>query len=354
VNGTGGTGATGTGGSGAGGSAGGGAGGSGGGGAGGSGGGAATGGDGGSGSSSPAATTGGGCEVEDCCLDDPDKTSPGQCGCDVADTDSDGDGSADCVDQCPDDADKSEPGECGCGIPDEDTLESAGCVALKNGIVHRYSFNGEGAAADSQGDANGEIVGTTLTGDGSVVLSPESGEQYVTLPAGIVSSLTSASLEAWFTWDGGPMWTRLIDFGSTVEGVPGESGTGQTFILFTPSGGAVPGHPYATFNAGDAATEVSCTTNTTLSTGVMHHVVLSLDTGQDTLALYIDGALACAKSLIFELPEIDDVNCWLGRSQYTSDTGFAGSVEEFRIYDLALTADQVLLSFDSGPEPAFL
>ena len=35
------------------------------------------------------------------CLSDPNKTGPGQCGCGVADTDSDADGTADCIDECP-------------------------------------------------------------------------------------------------------------------------------------------------------------------------------------------------------------------------------------------------------------
>jgi len=39
--------------------------------------------------------------AEDNCPFDPDKTEPGVCGCGVADTDSDGDGRADCIDNCP-------------------------------------------------------------------------------------------------------------------------------------------------------------------------------------------------------------------------------------------------------------
>lgn len=56
--------------------------------------------------------------VVDDCPDDPAKTEPGICGCGVADTDTDGDGSADCVDLCPDDPAKTEPLECGCGARD--------------------------------------------------------------------------------------------------------------------------------------------------------------------------------------------------------------------------------------------
>jgi len=55
------------------------------------------------------------------CPFDPDKMAPGQCGCGVPDTDSDGDGTADCIDDCPDDANKVSPGQCGCGEPDTDS-----------------------------------------------------------------------------------------------------------------------------------------------------------------------------------------------------------------------------------------
>jgi hypothetical protein len=62
---------------------------------------------------------------EDCqldnCPDDPDKMIPGICGCGVADTDSDEDGTADCNDNCPDDHFKTDPGICGCGVLDIDS-----------------------------------------------------------------------------------------------------------------------------------------------------------------------------------------------------------------------------------------
>ncbi|MBN1492339.1 MAG: hypothetical protein JXA69_20670 [Phycisphaerae bacterium] len=39
--------------------------------------------------------------IVDLCPDDPNKTEPGDCGCGVPDTDTDGDGVADCIDNCP-------------------------------------------------------------------------------------------------------------------------------------------------------------------------------------------------------------------------------------------------------------
>ena len=58
--------------------------------------------------------------ISDLCPDDPNKTEPGICGCGVPDTDSDGDGVADCNDLCPNDPNKIEPGICGCGVSDTD------------------------------------------------------------------------------------------------------------------------------------------------------------------------------------------------------------------------------------------
>ena len=54
------------------------------------------------------------------CPYDKGKTLPGQCGCGIADEDSDKDGTADCNDKCPMDPKKIEPGSCGCGVVDAD------------------------------------------------------------------------------------------------------------------------------------------------------------------------------------------------------------------------------------------
>lgn len=68
----------------------------------------------------------------DQCPDDPDKIAPGDCGCGVADTDSDGDGTADCIDTCPNDPDKVSSGICGCGVADND-LDLDGVVDCNDG-----------------------------------------------------------------------------------------------------------------------------------------------------------------------------------------------------------------------------
>ncbi len=58
---------------------------------------------------------------DDLCPEDGNKTEPGTCGCGVADDDSDGDGTEDCIDGCPNDPNKTDPGVCGCGVADVPT-----------------------------------------------------------------------------------------------------------------------------------------------------------------------------------------------------------------------------------------
>lgn len=60
-------------------------------------------------------------QVDDC-PDDPEKTTPGVCGCGQNEVDTDGDGLEDCIDLCPLDENKSQPGDCGC-----EQLEVPGC-----------------------------------------------------------------------------------------------------------------------------------------------------------------------------------------------------------------------------------
>jgi len=63
---------------------------------------------------------------EDACSDDPNKTEPGICGCNVSDTDSDSDGTADCVDACPANPSKTTAGGICGGCEDESDSDGDG------------------------------------------------------------------------------------------------------------------------------------------------------------------------------------------------------------------------------------
>ena len=101
----------------------------------------------------------------DGCPADSNKTEPGACGCGVADTDSDSDGTADCSDLCPSDPNKTQPGTCGCGVADTDSDADGradcidNCPAIANADQRDCNGNSIGdvceIAAGSSPDCNG-------------------------------------------------------------------------------------------------------------------------------------------------------------------------------------------------------
>ena len=79
-----------------------------------------------------------------------------------------------------------------------------------------------------------------------------------------------------------------------------------------------------------------------------------LNPGGGAVALYIDGALVGSVASTVPLAELRDGDNWLGRSQVSSDPGLNASMSELRIYNRALSADELQTSAQAGPNPAFL
>ena len=72
--------------------------------------------------------------------------------------------------------------------------------------------------------------------------------------------------------------------------------------------------------------------------------------GGAELRYYRDGELIAESGTNLQPSELNDVNNWLGRSNWTNDANFEGSYDEFRIYDTALSHDEILGNIDAGPE----
>jgi hypothetical protein len=292
---------------------------------------------------------------QDCCDDDPDKVEPGQCGCGVEDTDGDADGTADCVDGCPTDMAKSEPGICGCGRPDQDTGGLTSCAGLVSALVHRYRFGGSGTdVTDSFGSADGEVINTTLTDTDQLDLAGGISDEYVALPSGLLSSLTDATIEVWLRWDGGSAWQRIFDFGDNDASSQGDQGVGQNYLFLTPRSASGSGTLRVAFTTNGSGNETRLNASQALSSGGIHHVAVVFDASGGQLRLYVDGAPVAMTALSGSLAALRDDNNWLGRSQYSNDPSLEGSLHEVRIYGEALEDEQIELSFDDGPDPAYL
>lgn len=245
---------------------------------------------------------------------------------------------------------------------------------LVGGPVHRYSFNEpantsiEGAQIrDSVGTAHGTVQGLdgAFTGSRLVLPGGSSSEfAYADLPNGLVSGNSTNNggtgeftFETWVKITGSRTWSRIFDFGSSSPGGdegevigPGGGGNGLDYLEYSaqidadvnnrrleirnedPAGGGIvtADVPTATFN-----TDV--------------HVAVTWDERTGRIELYENGSRIGGLVTDDALSDLNDVNVWLGRSNWTADQNTQGEYDEARFYNSVLTPGEVLGNFYAGP-----
>ncbi|WP_437976966.1 LamG domain-containing protein [Sorangium sp. So ce295] len=229
---------------------------------------------------------------------------------------------------------------------------AAPCDALPS-LAHRYTFDGVGTVvADTVGGADGEIFGgASLDGGGGLTLDGE--DDYVDLPAGLLSGLRDVTVMVWVARNGGGAYLRVVDFGvgSTGENpVEGDSSVGRSYLVITPSTGFDPPGIAAFASDSGAAGQVQVTTAPTLDDAEIHQLAAVFDGAAGTLSLYLDGALLGSTPVGFPLSAIKDANNWLGRSQFDQDPYFGGRYDELRLYRGALAGCAIEAAWRAGPE----
>jgi hypothetical protein len=261
------------------------------------------------------------------------------------------------TDECPDDPDKLAPGDCGCGIPDAEMPTHADCHTIEALLIHRYDFEGSGTTVkDRVGTADGVIArGATLSklnGEGVALLGGGEIGPYVDLPNGLISSLKNVTIESWVTWGGGNNWQRIFDFGDSNNATPENNpADGKSYLFVTPKSGY--GAAMVGYSVSGVAQELPIKASAAVRQSLSQVVVVA-DDDANKLVLYVDGTKAAEGSWTGTLAAINDVNTWLGRSQYINDPELNAVFHEFRIYNAALTAAQVTSTFHGGTDPAFL
>jgi len=241
--------------------------------------------------------------------------------------------------------------------------------------IHQWSFNETSGTeiADEIGGAHGEVIGNGWTlGGGELTLpgGPSQSAPYADLPNGLISSLTDVTFEGWATLDGSQSWARLFDFGSSTGGelfAPGGGGNGLDYIILSASRGSNNNQQRAETRNEDGAGIITngpsgrqwtSDSNEATSLGEPFHFALVFDAdgaGPNTASMdtYRNGVKVADGTSEIQLGHINDVNNWLGRSNWVNDANFQGSYDEFRIYDVALEEGEVEASFNDGPDIEF-
>ena len=87
-------------------------------------------------------------------------------------------------------------------------------------------------------------------------------------------------------------------------------------------------------------------------TDVLAQIVVTHDPAGDGLVLYVDGVRHGSEAATALLSDMVDHNNWLTRSNFANDDNLAGGFDDVRIFDVALTDEEVALAFTRGPARA--
>lgn len=212
-----------------------------------------------------------------------------------------------------------------------------GLGSYTSALVLRYDFAGSGTQVEDRvGDANAQVVGgARLDPDGQLDLDGRN--DYVDLPNGVLSSLDDASIVVWFEWLGGFCWERVFDFGSNDRGEDLQ-GNAITSLFFTPK--PCGGETRSVLMA-ELGGRRGTLTGTPVSAGRTTMVAVTYEGRTKQVRLYQNGLLQSQGYARFTLTQINDINSWLGRSQWIQDVFARIRYDEFRIYGSALGPDEI-------------
>jgi hypothetical protein len=153
--------------------------------------------------------------------------------------------------------------------------------------------------------------------------------EYVTLPAGIVSGLHDFTVSAWVNPRADTAWSRVFDFGT---------GTG-VYMFLTVSAGGGPVR-FAITTGGSGAEQQLNAPSGQLPLNTWTHLAVTLSGTTGTL--YINGNPVATNTNMTLNPSSlgNTTNNWIGKSQF-GDPNLNAAVDDFNIYSRALSASEV-------------
>jgi hypothetical protein len=220
-------------------------------------------------------------------------------------------------------------------------------------VWYKFDETSGTTAADSSGNArNGTLTNvgsgsatfsaTHQVGTGAVNLNGSNATNgaYINVPASLnaMGATTAVTLAAWVNISNGMdrPWARIFDFNNT-------SMTGYMFLT-TYQAMTTPNSVRFAITKTDNANEQQISGTARLSTNAWHHVAVVLGAGSPyTGTLYVDGAAVGTNAAMTLRPSDigNTTNNWIGRSAFTADPYLAGLVDDFRVYNRALTAAEI-------------
>lgn len=210
----------------------------------------------------------------------------------------------------------------------------------EKGLVARYTFdenifdetdNQMDAVCDNETPTWGTTTLSKKQGTASIYLNDkESSKHYISLPYQ-VGNKREMTIATWVRWRGGKVNQRIFDFGG---------GPDQYFAL-SPKGSS----NTMTFTIKKGDQEQALSAPSALGTSVWRHVAVTFS--DEGVKLYLQGQeVASSEDITLRPSDIQPGLCYLGRSQSSSDPYFYGYLDDFCVYNYALTPEEIAIVMD--------
>ena len=212
--------------------------------------------------------------------------------------------------------------------PGDTTLNVTSTTGMNVGDPVVIDTGGHAESATIVDIPAGGASGPRVAGKLGNAVKLNGADEYVALPAGIVSALTDYTISAWVNPASDDTWARIFDFGT---------GTAVNMFLTVNGGGS--GLRFAITGGGNGV-EQQLTGGGQLPLNTWSHVAVTLSGTTGTL--YLDGvAVATNPTMTLTPSALGNTNQnWIGRSQYP-DPYLNATVDDFNIYNRALSAADV-------------
>ena len=207
----------------------------------------------------------------------------------------------------------------------EASAEISATANADNALIAHYDFE------DNTNDATANTLDAVTAGStsysslmkksGKKSLYLKGSDSYLTLPPS-VGNLSEMTIAMWVNINNTNSWQRIFDFGN---------GTDQYFFL-TPSNGNE--MRLVLKNGGEEQI-----LSTTKSTTGWHYIAVTL--APNAVTLYVDGKATNSTSITLRPSDFHPKRNYIGRSQFIADPFFVGYIDDLRIYNYALSADEV-------------
>jgi hypothetical protein len=210
--------------------------------------------------------------------------------------------------------------------------------------VHSYTFE-DGTGNDGVGDADGALMGNAAIVDGSLVV--DGNGDWMEMPGDVIAinTYSEMTLELWSAQSVDNPFSMTASFGGTWG-----NGMGKDYIFIATgrgdqmNRGSIANTPDQT-NPWEDEVGVS---SPELNDGIEHHYVLTITAAE--LAYYVDGVLIGTAAMgDTTIGGVSNDFVYLGKGIYSVDATMNCSINEFNIYDVALSAEQIAANYAAGP-----